>query len=171
MESPLAMVRGSDDIIRDTYGRPVIVVFNSKPNPSAGDELGRDVACQLGKETNAQPLEFITVSGTAKENESTRTLIRTHVMQDYKRRKLMQEARAFEMHGAETVTHAVQVGSQEESTPSFRMPFSLSPPIGSLDPFAAYPVQMQPFMYRLIHHCTYEHTHSFHIPAMVNISC
>ncbi|KAH8800693.1 hypothetical protein F5884DRAFT_862619 [Xylogone sp. PMI_703] len=150
MKPPLPVIRGKDGIIRDANGRPVIVVFDSKPARSLCNNLVDD-ADQLQRMQNGpQPLEFISVSGAAKENTEARTLIRTHVMQDYKRRKLMQSARFCKTHEAQQHKNTAHVSSQEDCHP-FWTPFP-SQPSGSLDPFVSYPVQMQPYMHRLIHH-------------------
>jgi hypothetical protein len=167
MDPPLAMARGRDGIIRDLYGRPAILVFNSKPSSSTRNKLEADVAPPLeGTQSDTQPLEFINVPGTAKENTATRTLIRTHVMRDCKRRKLMQRARVYKKHKMETVKHAVP-----ENDYSVWMPFHSPQPGGSFDPFAAYPVQMQPYMYRLIHHCRYTRTFLTMCPPRLKFLC
>jgi hypothetical protein len=156
MNRPLSIIRGRDGIIRDEYGRPIIVIFKSKPCRSMRDKLATDDTCLLeAAQNDIQPLEFINVSGATKENSAARTLIRTHVMQDYKRQKMAQKARASKARKTEALKRVIQVTSREDNDNSFWTSFPSPQPSGLLDPFARYPVRMQPYMYRLIHHCRY----------------
>ncbi|KIN03412.1 hypothetical protein OIDMADRAFT_177641 [Oidiodendron maius Zn] len=147
MDPPLAMMKGRDGVIRDLYDRPVIVVFNSNPTCSKRHELEDD-----DTEGHTQPLEFINASGPAIEDDAARTLIRTHVMADYKRRRMLQKARVRMKQKAEMLRHAVQDRPQEENDYNFRISNPPPQPGGGLDPFAKYPVQMHQNMYKLIQH-------------------
>ena len=153
MDPPLAMMKGRDGVIRDLYDRPVIVVFNSNPTCSKRHELDYD-----DTEGYTQPLEFINASGPAIEDDESRTLIRTHVMADYKRRRMLQKARVRKKQRTEMLRHAVQDRPQEENDYHFRISNLPPQPGGGLEPFAKYPVQMHQNMYKLIQHCKFNHT-------------
>ena len=145
------MIKDRNGILRDIYGRPVIMVFNWESRRSKQKGMVLDNADQVeGTKTEAQPVQFVHVSGTAKEDNAARTLIRTHVMGDYKRRRMLNKARACKRLRS---MYAGQAPPQRDGY-QFRAPFLAPQPCGSLDPFAKYPVQLQPYMYGLIQHCT-----------------
>jgi hypothetical protein len=165
MEPPLAMRRGRDGIIRDRYGRPCIMVFDSKhaQNTIEVDNELADNNSEVGEtslleanQVEAQPLEFVNVSVAAKEKSEVRTLIRIHVMEDYKRRKMLEEARlgkTCKTRKTQALKNAAQVSTPERDDNSACTQLPLLQFSGSLDPFTRYPVKMRPHMYKLVHHC------------------
>jgi hypothetical protein len=155
MNPPLEVVRRQDGTMGDIYGRPVIVVFNSNPNHAARRKLLFDNANeQEGTQNGTQHLEFVDVSKPADKNTAARTLIRAHVMRDFMRRRKHQKAQARNLRTTEPTKGAVKASSQESDS-LFRTSSLPPQPHGSLDPFAKYPIQMQPRTYCLVHHCGY----------------
>lgn len=153
MNIPLNVIQDEEGRLRDVNGQPMIVVFPSKPRrPRAARKSGsaRDEA----RTTQAQSFAFINVTRPDKEDEDSRQLIRTHVMKDFRAR-----ARGKQKSGS--CLNVLPQGSNErqafpENDGSARddalHPPALPAPTAGPDP-AVFPVQMQPYMRRLIHQC------------------
>lgn len=146
MRRPLAVVEGKDGVIRDVHGRPVIVVFDSKQKSS---HRKSPVVDRQEEETeDVQPLEFVQVARPTEEDAVTRTLIRTHVMADYKRKRMLHKAKTARKQRTLGLSRSSQISSA---------PVVFSPLGTKLNIFNEYPVQMQPYMHRLVQHCKYDH--------------
>jgi hypothetical protein len=136
MDCPPKVVRSQDGTISDSHGRPVIIIFDSKPNHTTRHTMDSDdTGQQEGTQNDIQPLEFINEFRTAQENTVARRMIRTHVMRNHLRQR-KQEIR-------DRAKNTVQVSLEGRDT-SFRRLLLPPQPSGSLDPFAQYPIQMKP---------------------------
>ena len=104
MSPSLAIVKSKDGIIRDVYGRPVIVVFDSKQRSPRRDRLVAD-PLKGALLDDTQSLEFVNMTGPATENVTTRILIRTHVIADYERRRTQHKATISRNHKTLALLH------------------------------------------------------------------
>jgi hypothetical protein len=88
-------------------------------------------------------------------NRETKKLIRTHVIQDHQRRKRDHErpvekscdTRPASANTPSSCKSISRTSSEETEVSIPRQPFGL------LDPFTTFPVNMEPYMYTLIHRC------------------
>jgi hypothetical protein len=144
MEPPLEVVTGHDGHLRDILHRPMIVVFDST---TKGNKPRKEKTS-----SGSKSFAWVDVSSSENDKRKTRKLARSHVMQDYVRRRKEQTTRG-KSHNAvqKTIGKLNQASSQETY---FRFGMLLPPePSGSLDPFAKFPIQMKPRTYELVHHC------------------
>jgi hypothetical protein len=146
MEPPLKVVTGHDGHLRDILDRPMIVVFDSS---SSANKLQKERATKSGKS-----FAWVDVSSSENDKRKARKLARSHVMQDYVRRRKEQMARGKSHNAAQKTIAKLNQASSQETYFRFGMllPLELS---GSLDPFAKFPIQMKPRTYELVHHCKY----------------
>jgi hypothetical protein len=146
MEPPIKVVTGRDGHIRDILNRPMIVVFDSttKANKPQKERASN----------GSKPFAWVDVSSSENDKRKARKLARSHVMQDYVRRRKEQTTRGKSHNTAQkTIGRLNQASSQDTH---FRFGMLLPPePSGSLDPFAKFPIQMKPRTYELVHHCKY----------------
>lgn len=158
MEPPLQVLAGKDGIFRDIHQRPMIMVFKSteKDVPTT-DESRPELKAHASPENPS--FAFVQVNGSKKEDKKARTMIRAHVMQDHFRRKRQKTARSRLLKAKVSST------SIQASVAATDNRFELCPlppqPAGSLDPFAQYPIEMNPQTYLLAHHCEYPHPMPF----------
>jgi hypothetical protein len=150
MEPPLQVSAGKDGIFRDVHQRPMIMVFNSTKTDSAATENSHPES-RANASQDKSSFAFVQVSGSKKEDRKARTLIRTHVMQDHFRRKRGKATRPTPhntKHSGESIqASVVAIDDRFELYPLLRQP------TGSLDPFAQFPIEMNPRMNHLAHHC------------------
>jgi len=146
MEPPLKVVTGQDGHLHDILDRPMIVVFDSTTNANKPQKEKASAG--------SKSFAWVDVSSSENDKRKARKLTRSHVMQDYVRRRKEQTARGKRHNAAqETIGKLNQASSQDTY---FRFGMLLPPePSGSLDPFAKFPIQMKPRTYELVHHCKY----------------
>jgi hypothetical protein len=146
MEPPLEVVTGHDGHLRDILDRPMIVVFDSTSN---ANKPTKEKAPNRG-----ESFAWVDVSSSEKDKRKARKLARSHVMQDYVRRRKEHTARGKSHNAAQKTIGKLNQASSQETYFQFGM--LLPPdPSGSLDPFAKFPIQMKPRTYELVHHCKY----------------
>jgi hypothetical protein len=158
MNPPLKVDIRPDATINDSSDGRMIVVLNTKPNQNAHPKLDFCGADRRERAQNdIQHQEYVFVPEAAEENSAARrTLIRSHVMRNCTRRK-EEQARVCNDRRAERRLTTFRVSSKVSSNQIW----TYSPqrqPSGILDPFAKYPIQMQPRAYRLVQHCRYPHS-------------
>jgi hypothetical protein len=105
-----------------------------------------------------QPRKFVNISHPAAHDRRTKKLIRTHVIPDLQRRKRAHESsvsKSFNVgsasaHNPTLCKEALRSNSEESASQATSIPRQ---PFVLLDPFATFPVNMEPYMYTLIHRC------------------
>jgi hypothetical protein len=100
-----------------------------------------------------RPLKFVNISHPVGPNRETKNIIQTHMIQDRYRRKRDRETPIEKScDGRSTSANdpckSISLTNSEDSEVCIpRQPFGL------LDPFTTFPVNMEPYMYTLIHTC------------------
>jgi hypothetical protein len=153
MNVPLNVIQDEEGRLRDVNGQPMIVVFPSKPRrPRAARKSGS--AKDKARTARAQSFTFINVTKPDEEDENSRQLIRTHVMKDFRARAREKQKSGSGLNALPQASNERQAclgndGSAQDD--ASRTP-ALPAPAAGPDP-AVFPVQMQPYMRRLIHQC------------------
>jgi hypothetical protein len=146
MEPPLKVVTGHNGHFRDILDRPMIVVFDSTSNANKP----RKEKASIGSKSFA----WVDVSSSENDKGKARKLARSHVMQDYVRRRKEQTTRGKSPNAAQKTISKLNQASSQDTYFRFGMLLPREPS-GSLDPFARFPIQMKPRTYELVHHCKY----------------
>jgi hypothetical protein len=176
MDEPLNIVTDTDGTVKDSLGRPMVVIFHSRPNTT------RRKGSRTSKKAHNEPVSsgtyedenrekifgFIASSGVVKHDKAVQKQIRKHVMHDHRRR---QKGRSNVAPGIQFANsnNSLVVSSSQGYSRSFSTQAELS---GSLDPFAQYPIKMQPWTYQLVHQCKLLHlpTHFSKYPCYILIT-
>lgn len=148
MNSPLGTLQDDRGGFLDAKVQPMIMVFDSK----ARHRQKRRPKLKKPKTIASAPaFAFINVSQLGEEDEDSRRLIKTHVMQNVLRRAEKQEAKSNPDTPPESSmpeneffkrTCVRQTTQSMENLPQA--------PVSNL---IVFPVQVQPYMLRLIHNC------------------
>jgi hypothetical protein len=133
----------------------MVVVFDSKPGPNNE----KSEAQELEEKSTIPTLEFVNNYESNKSDKEVRKRIRSHVMKTQHRNKRGRnlETALCQMKDAEKsiakslFEHPFSVAGYGLKT-NINLPRGLS---GSMDPFIRFPIQMEPHMYKLVHHCEY----------------
>ncbi|PVH78899.1 hypothetical protein DL98DRAFT_633581 [Cadophora sp. DSE1049] len=143
MDTPLDVVKDEQGTLRDIHGRPMIMVFSSKPRRKPLSIKDRPAGVKQ------RQFEFINVAKPGVESERTRQLIRTHVMQNVRYR-----------HREKARTATTQPANVQ---PFFESQDPLYdsgvPPVPAANgiPFLNFPVPMQPYMRKLLYQSSIMH--------------
>ncbi|KFY78233.1 hypothetical protein V499_02549 [Pseudogymnoascus sp. VKM F-103] len=145
-DGPLDVMENQDGVLEDVYGRPMVMIYNSNQNrASIKKKHAKDLK---GQSLETQTLAFINSSEPKPKEKAARTLIRTHVMTNF-RRKQRHPAQKSQL---KPMAHRNEV-HRDPIRASYQGSFNPFGPLvqlkGNLDPFALYPVPMRPHMYRL----------------------
>jgi len=143
MNAPLDIVRDKQGRLRDVNDQPMIMIFDSKPRTSRRSHSAKTKT----KSAVSQSFAFINVTKPSEEDEDARKLIRTHVMRDRNRQGRQKSTSA-------SSTRSPTLAGND-------IPYEFYPPLvipsqaSALGPaFVDFPIQMQPYMHRLLHQCT-----------------
>lgn len=120
---------------------PVIIIFDSK----------RDENTRVRRERNRKetsPIAFINVTKSGQPASGTRKLIRTHVMSDYWRKKVSKKDHS---HPAEITTQDLNAASKVDQPVDIIS--LLCQPLGKLDPFARFSIEIKPYMHDILQQC------------------
>lgn len=117
-------------------------------------------------ETDAKPLTFVNISRPVVFDKETKKLIKTHVSQDLQRQKRDHEGSVSKpFNGGPAVAHnatlckkKLHTNSEDSAQQAMSIP---QQPFVFLDPFATFPVNMEPYMYTLIHRCKCHYVSNF----------
>lgn len=148
MNSLLGHLQDERRGLRNAKVQPMIMVFDSKARqqkPRSKPKKPKTIAY-------APVFAFINVSRPGAEDEDSRRLIKTHVMQDVLRRAETQEAK--------NKPHLPTELSVLENEPLRRIyvrqttPSTDDLPQAPPSNLVVFPVEAQPYMRRLIHNCT-----------------
>ena len=153
MEIPLQVAKDEEGIFRDALNRPMIMVFNSTKKHAKNSKKAGSKSDDNANHTES-PLMFVQVNRSKKEARLERTKIRTHVMQNHFRQKQEKKAKPLQKrphhieHSQESVQASVVTSNSHIEICAFRLQ-----PTASLDPFASYPIEMDPRTHLLAHQC------------------
>ncbi|RDW92649.1 hypothetical protein BP5796_02043 [Coleophoma crateriformis] len=143
MNLPLKVVQDDQGRFRDINNQPMIMILNNKArHPRTSGRLNR--AKEKSRMAGPKPFEFINITkpDNGSEDEEVRTLIRTHVMRSLNRRE--RRKCSSSLHTSPGCIFPPQ---------DILLPMIPPQPPAYGPTFIPFPVQMQPYMRRLIHQC------------------
>lgn len=145
MECPSAAVQDSYGELKDS-NCTMIMIWDSKPK-SAQKAKGTK---NTHKSTGPRSFAFVNITRPKEGDEQVRKLIRTHVMQDLRRRERI-KANDSKVLCRESITaqHYSLHSIPQSENPSAYPPGQ----VANDHTFIIFPVKMEPYMHRLIHHC------------------
>jgi hypothetical protein len=146
MNVPLKVVQDEHGRLRDVHDQPMIMIFDSK----AGRPRKSKSAGQTPVTAGPRSFGFINVTRPKETSENVRKLIRTHVMRDLRRRERQSSNDLKEMPCASFKKQTYTGSNLLEETLSSAIP---PQPSANYHAFIVFPVEMQPYMHGLIHHC------------------
>jgi len=145
MNVPLEVVQDDQGRLRDVNDQPMIMIFNSKPRRPRTSRGSHSVK-RKPRTAEPQSFAFINVTRPDKKDEDARKLIRTHVMQDLHRRESQKPSSGS--------SKKRQTSSGNSPPPQNILTLAIPPqPPADGPAVIRFPIQMQPYMHRLIHQC------------------
>lgn len=142
---------------KGTKVQPMMIIFDSKPRQR---QKRRPKLKKLKTMASAPVFTFIKVSRPDEDDEDSRRRIKTHVMQNVLRRAEKQEAKSKPDTPSDlSIPENESIGGICVRQRAQSMQNSPRAPPSNLIPF---PVQVQPYMRKLIHNCAYIHSLLLH---------
>ncbi|KAN0104532.1 hypothetical protein V8E51_010277 [Hyaloscypha variabilis] len=153
MSVPLEIVEGRDGTLQDVLGRPMVIVFDANDKIGRKDDLAIGDRDRESTRNERKPFLFVDASAPTKRDASFEKLVRSHV-----RRKQTTRESGDSKPQRPCSIRLNRDASRNDMAGQASLP---SQPSRSLGPFACYPVQMQPHMYRLVHNYLTVHVHTW----------